>query len=54
VKPSRGPYRRRAKPQSVVEKRKANNDRSGKRSFGLQNKVADNDPMQKDSESNYP
>lgn len=39
---------------SVVAKRKANNDRSGKRSYGLRNKVTDNDPMEKDSESNWP
>lgn len=48
-----------AKPQkpaprrsSVVDKRRANN---GKRKpQGLENRVTDNDPMQKDSLSNYP
>lgn len=44
------------KPQpprsSVVEKRRKND--SGKGRHGLKNPVTDNDPMQKDSESNYP
>ena len=39
---------------SVVSKRKANNDRKGKKGRGLDAKVADNDPMAKDSESNWP
>ncbi len=39
---------------SVVAKRKANNDRKAKGGRGLSSKVADNDPMAKDSETNYP
>ena len=38
---------------SVVAKRNANNDRK-KKGAGLGYKVTDNDPMQKDSESNWP
>jgi len=49
---SRGPYRRRGK--SVVEKRRVNNDKSGKRGHGLENRVADNDPMEKSPRGNYP
>ena len=37
---------------SVVAKRAANN--KGKVGRGLVNRVTDNDPMQKDSESNWP
>ncbi|MGH9588299.1 MAG: hypothetical protein ACRD3F_15220 [Acidobacteriaceae bacterium] len=37
---------------SVVAKRAANN--KGKRGHGLTNRVTDNDPMEKDSESNWP
>ncbi len=39
---------------SVVAKRRANNDRKGKKGRGLDARVADNDPMAKDSESNWP
>jgi hypothetical protein len=38
---------------SVVAKRRANNDRKSK-GRGLKAQVADNDPMAKDSESNWP
>lgn len=38
---------------SVVNKRAANNNRKGKTS-GFKAHVTDNDPMDKDSESNYP
>ena len=38
---------------SVVEKRKANNAKKPTNK-GYRNRVTDNDPMQKDSESNYP
>lgn len=41
------------KPRSVVDKRKANNAPK-KRKPGHDFRVADNDPMQKDSESNWP
>ncbi len=39
---------------SVVAKRRANNDKRSKAGHGLNARVADNDPMQKDSESNWP
>ena len=39
---------------SVVAKRKANNAPKGKGGRGLKFKVSDNDPMDKDSESNWP
>jgi hypothetical protein len=39
---------------SIVAKRKANNDKRSKAGHGLRPKVADNDPMEKDSESNWP
>ena len=39
---------------SVVAKRKANNERKGKSARGLKFRVSDNDPMDKDSESNWP
>ena len=39
---------------SVVSKRRANNDRRSKAGHGLNARVADNDPMEKDSESNWP
>lgn len=46
------PQRSEPKRSSVVAKRRAND--SGKGRHGLKNPVTDNDPMQKDSESNYP
>ena len=39
---------------SVVPKRRANNDAKKKVGRGLRFKVSDNDPMDKDSESNWP
>ena len=39
---------------SVVAKRAANNDRKAKKGRGLNFRVSDNDPMAKDSESNWP
>jgi len=39
---------------SVVAKRAANNNRKSKRGHGLNFKVADNDPMAKESDANYP
>ena len=39
---------------SVVSKRARNNAPKGKGGRGLQFRVADNDPMAKDSESNWP
>ena len=44
----------RALRSSVVDKRKANNAHTKKRGTGFKAGVSDNDPMQKDSESNYP
>lgn len=39
---------------SVVEKRRANNGKPKRPSSGYRAPVTDNDPMEKDSESNYP
>jgi hypothetical protein len=44
--------KRKSKPVKVVDKRKANNQK--KRKPGHDYRVADNDPMAKDSESNWP